>query len=173
MKKLLFLLVIACCAGLTNPEQAQAQTTSSTLASASAPRARHSFITNWSPKEYGGTSKTGRLCRTARMMYSGNSNGVLEYDDYLAAHLPSQSIVGAFAGIDRDGRIYVGGETEISYLLPDSTGEMQYVSLMTYVPKQYRDFADVWQTLATRDGIYFSSRKYLFRWRSGPCECTR
>jgi hypothetical protein len=67
--------------------------------------------------------------------------------------------------IDPNGRIYVGAETEIGYLSPDSVGRMQYVSLMANVPEQYRDFGEVWETLATDHGIYFRASEYLFRWK--------
>ena len=175
MKKLLFLLVFAVFA---QPTPARPQTQSAPRLSPFALRSSPSppnelgipFLTNWSPKDYGEHKQNWAIVQDDRgVMYFGNGDGVLEYDGvtWRLISLPTQSWALSLA-IDRNGRIYVGAETEFGYLLPDSVGEVQYVSLMAHVPEQNRDFGDVWQTLATSHGIYFSSSQYLFRWKNSP-----
>jgi hypothetical protein len=44
---------------------------------------------------------------------------------------------------------------------------MRYVSLLEHVPAENREFADVWRTLLTPEGVYFQSPQYLFRWSDG------
>ncbi len=173
MKKILLLIVFA---GFAHPTPARPQSQSAprpspfTLHSSPSPRNElgKPFLTNWLPKDYRAHKQNWTIVQDGRgVMYFGNGNGVLEYDGvtWRRISLPNESWALSLA-IDRNGRIYVGSETEFGYLLPDSVGEVQYVSLMAHVPEQYRDFGDVWQTLATSHGIYFSTSKYLFRWKN-------
>jgi hypothetical protein len=39
-----------------------------------------------------------------------------------------------------------------------------FVSLLDKIPAQNRSFTDVWQTLPTKQGVFFRSYKSLFRW---------
>lgn len=128
------------------------------------------FFTYWSPKDYRADSQNWAVVQDQHgVMYIGNERGLLEYDgvNWRLAILPNQSAVRSLA-IDQQGRVFAGAENEIGYLWPDTAGTMQYVSLMAHVPVPYRDFNTVSNTLATRDGVFFRSDKYLFRWRSRP-----
>jgi signal transduction histidine kinase/ligand-binding sensor domain-containing protein len=126
------------------------------------------FITNWSPKDYGEHKQNWAIAQDDRgVMYFGNGEGVLEYDgvSWRLISLPGQKWVYSLA-IDQTGKIYVGSDNELGYLMPDSSGKLQYISLMSDIPEEYRDFGEVWQTLATNNEIYFGSPKYLFRLKS-------
>jgi ligand-binding sensor domain-containing protein len=68
--------------------------------------------------------------------------------------------------IDDIGIIYVGGKNEIGYLTPDTKGTLQYRSLTNHLEEDQRDFGNVWGTYATKEGIYFQTSLYLFRWNS-------
>ncbi|MEO8233562.1 MAG: ATP-binding protein [Ignavibacteriota bacterium] len=127
------------------------------------------FITNWSPKEYNAHQQNWKIVQDKRgVMYFANGQGVLEYDgvNWRTISLPNDSWALSLAFDSSAERIYVGAETEFGYLSPDSVGEMHYISLMPSVPVQYRDFGEVWETLASSHGIYFRSSKYLFRWKN-------
>ncbi|MEO7651277.1 MAG: hypothetical protein ABIZ80_12490, partial [Bryobacteraceae bacterium] len=56
---------------------------------------------------------------------------------------------------DPSGTVYVGGQGEFGYLRPDARGTLEYASLLEKVPKEDRQFADVWNTVAAPEGIYF------------------
>ncbi|MDV7400766.1 hypothetical protein RZS08_55635, partial [Arthrospira platensis SPKY1] len=58
----------------------------------------------------------------------------------------------------------MGGYAEFGYLEPDSLGRLGFVSLLPQVEERYRDFTDICNTLATPEGVFFTTDKYIFRW---------
>jgi signal transduction histidine kinase len=63
-----------------------------------------------------------------------------------------------------ESKIYIGGMGEIGYISIDNSGIYEYHSLKSYIPYEYLDFTNVWQTIYTRTGLYFRSPEYLFYW---------
>ena len=127
------------------------------------------FIRNYSPKEYNGAAQNWAIVQDDRgIMYFGNEAGVMEYDGvaWRAIGFPNKS-TGRSLAKDDSGRIYVGGVGELGYLRADSLGAMQYVSLLPELDPKDRNFADVWTTTATPEGIYFLASNRLFRWANG------
>lgn len=99
------------------------------------------------------------------IMYFGNTSGVLVYNGrkWELISTPKKTAVrGLVRG--RDGRIYVGGQSEFGYLAADTSGELKYVSLTGQLTNRQKDFSDIWITLATRKGVYFMSSERLFRY---------
>src|SRR3954454_19151854 len=124
------------------------------------------FSQNYSPKIYGAEPQNWAAVQDHRgVMYFGNTDGVLEFDGqkWRKIPLPNASTVRSLA-VGDDGMVYVGGQREFGFLKPDSSGTLQYVSLMNRVEDKDRAFNDVWTTLNTRQGVVFSSYKRLFRW---------
>ncbi|GJM32934.1 MAG: hybrid sensor histidine kinase/response regulator [Saprospiraceae bacterium] len=89
----------------------------------------------------------------------------MEYDgvSWRLIKTDNKTVIRSLA-IDENNRIFVGAYGEIGYLAPDTLGQLQYVSLLPYLEEKYYDFSDVWQTIITSDGVYFSTQKYIFRW---------
>lgn len=125
------------------------------------------FIQNFSPKDYGAGGQNWAIVQDPRgIMYFGNGTGVLEYDGVSWRIIPTanKSTVRSLA-LDKNGCIFVGAQGDFGYLAADEIGRFHYLSLLEHVPPKFRDFADVWETLATSHGIYFRTNKYLFRWQ--------
>jgi serine phosphatase RsbU (regulator of sigma subunit) len=123
------------------------------------------FIKNYSPKEYGASTDNWAIAQDKRgVMYFGNASGVLEYDGtkWILIPVSNNSLVRSIA-IDNDGIIYIGAVGEFGFLSPDKKGAMQYHSLVDKLPESERDFADVWKTYATPEGIYFQTFTKLIR----------
>jgi signal transduction histidine kinase len=101
------------------------------------------------------------------ILYVGNNRGVLSFDGqrWRLTPVANGSVVRSLA-VDASGRVYVGANGELGYLAPDGDGELRYVSLIDRLPQEARDFTDVWNTLATGDGVVFSSPQRLMRWRN-------
>lgn len=104
------------------------------------------------------------------LLYVANSlNGVLVFDGVewrsidvvpdTAAARPVRSLA-----TGPDGRVFVGTEDDFGVLQPDSTGRLEYTSLAGHLPPEHRTFRDVWNTVSTRDGVYFQSQERLFLW---------
>jgi signal transduction histidine kinase/CheY-like chemotaxis protein len=126
-------------------------------------------IRKYLPREYGALEQNWSIDQDDRgVMYSGNSLGLVEYDgaSWRLITVPNKSTVRSVVN-DGHGRMYVGAVGEFGYLSPDASGSMQFVSLLPKVPAEFRAFGDVWRTLVGRDGVYFQSQQYLFRWADG------
>ncbi len=123
------------------------------------------FIKNYKPSEYKASTDNWAVVQDKRgIMYFGNATGILEYDGAIWTLYPvtNNSLVRSLA-IDNDGIIYVGAVGEFGYLAPNTKGTMQYHSLVNLLPENERDFADVWKTYATPDGIFFQTFTKLIR----------
>jgi signal transduction histidine kinase/DNA-binding NarL/FixJ family response regulator len=66
--------------------------------------------------------------------------------------------------IDEKGTIYVGGLNEMGYLAPDSKGVLRYVSLVNRLEFDHREFGSVKRIHPAKEGVYFTTLKFLFRW---------
>ncbi|MGD2086968.1 MAG: response regulator [Candidatus Aminicenantes bacterium] len=99
------------------------------------------------------------------IIYVANNAGVLIFDgvSWRPLGIPDFAVVRSLA-IDESGTLYIGGKGEIGYFTKDEKGALKYKSLMSHLKEEQRNFDDVWRTVATNDGIYFNSYKFLFRW---------
>jgi hypothetical protein len=66
--------------------------------------------------------------------------------------------------MDETGTLYIGGYNEIGFLTPDSNGALQYESLVDRLAENRRSFCEAMYTHSAKEGIYFTTRKYLFLW---------
>ena len=130
------------------------------------PEAVRSFLTNFTPTDYDAEAQNWAVVEDDRgVVYVGNGSGVLEYDGLSWRLIPlSNRTLARSLARDATDRIWVGGKYELGYLTADSLGRTVFVSLRDKGPEPHRDFADVWNTHATDEGIYFKTRGAIFRW---------
>ena len=123
-------------------------------------------LQNYSARDYNGGPQVWAILQDRRgVMYFGNSSGdLLEYDGVTWRKIFTGSSVVRSLALDESGRIWVGAGAKFGYLTPDASGALQFVSLLDKVPPENRGFTDVWQTLATPQGVFFRSYEQLFRW---------
>ncbi|WP_027003626.1 SpoIIE family protein phosphatase [Hugenholtzia roseola] len=122
------------------------------------------LITNFAYTEYGGTQQNWAVTQGKNgFIYVGNADGVLEYDgkDWRAYPTANGSTVRSLA-VSQAGEIFVGAKGEVGKLKADSIGNWRYVSFLNQIPEAYRNFDDVWQTFATKEGVFFRTNPYLF-----------
>jgi len=123
------------------------------------------YIQNFSPKDYQGGIQNFIIAQDERgLMYFGNNHGVLIYDgvSWRLIRMPNRSATRSL--YVADGRIYGGAVGELGYLDSDEAGKLRYTSLLKNIPKEYRDFKDVYTTHVIGDTIYFRTRYTIFRW---------
>jgi K+-sensing histidine kinase KdpD/CheY-like chemotaxis protein len=126
------------------------------------------FITNYSAKTFKALPQTWCVQEDDRgIMYFGIQNYILEYDGIKWRKIPlklttSSAVVRSLAKY-KDGTIYYGGYGDLGYLAKDSLGQTISKSLLGLIPKENRNFLDIWSAYATDNGIYFQSREYIFR----------
>ena len=99
------------------------------------------------------------------IIYIANQEGLLVYDgaSWRSIDIPNQSVHSL--AIDDTGTIYVGGRNEFGYLITDEKGSLKYKSLCSYIENDDQiHFTNVWKIHPTKEGIYFHTREFLFRW---------
>ncbi len=124
------------------------------------------FIQNFTPEDYNSTYQNWCVNRDKRgLTYFGNDLGVLQYDGlkWRLIKTPNNSIVRSLC-VDSIGRIYVAASSDFGYLFPDSSGELQFVSLLKYIDKGQKEFGDVWDVVATSKYVFFKTQDKIFRW---------
>ena len=122
-------------------------------------------IRNFLPSTYQANPQNWGIVEDNRgILYFGNTSGVLEFDGTRWRLIKLPNGRGAFAlGKAADGRILVGGEGEVGWLVPDDTGSMVYVSKAADLPDAFRSAGDpVIQILDTPVGQVFVSDHWLF-----------
>src|SRR5207342_2796445 len=103
------------------------------------------------------TDKEGRL-------FVGNAEGVLRYDGetWSLIELPGKQL-GRDVVAGADQQIYVGSFDTFGWLETSPDGETLYHELMTEAGLKGKDrnVGDVWQIIATPDGVYFRGASAL------------
>ena len=110
------------------------------------------YIQNFSPKDYNAEIQNFSIVQDKRgLMYFGNNKGVLVYDGVSWRLIPTANKTLARSLCVVNDTVYAGAEGDFGYLIPDSTGELKFVSLLKYIPEQYRDFHDVYEIISNKD----------------------
>ncbi|MBT8183844.1 MAG: response regulator [Eudoraea sp.] len=124
------------------------------------------YITYYSPEDYDAfTQNWGAVQDHQGVMYFANGDGVLTYNGvhWEVLELPNQSHAKSIA-IDRNNRVYVGASHEFGYLQADASGKIHYVSMLTNVPVEDRNFGTVWSILIFEDTIFFRTDAGIYLW---------
>lgn len=123
---------------------------------------------NYTPDDYGRRllSQNWSVTQDEQgIIYVANPDGVLVYDAEQWRVIPTERETFVRQVMtDTAGTVYVGAYGEIGRLEPDSTGTLQYVSLLDHVDPELRDFGHTWDGVATDAGAFFLSRHTLFHW---------
>jgi ligand-binding sensor domain-containing protein/DNA-binding CsgD family transcriptional regulator len=99
------------------------------------------------------------------IVYFANNDGLLTYDGafWKTYQLPNKTIARSVV-IDKDDRIYVGGQGEIGYFFPDKKGELAYTSLNSLLSGKDNDFTDVWNICLYDGRVFFRSNKRVLEY---------
>jgi signal transduction histidine kinase/DNA-binding response OmpR family regulator/ligand-binding sensor domain-containing protein len=123
------------------------------------------YLNNFTPNDYNGQDQNWSILQDRRgIIYVGNQAGLLQYDGVSWRLIPIPNNVVHSMVIDEFETIFIGGESEIGFITPDSKGALQYHSLLEYLRERQKNFSSVRNTHATKEGVYFCSKKYLFLW---------
>jgi serine phosphatase RsbU (regulator of sigma subunit)/ligand-binding sensor domain-containing protein len=126
---------------------------------------RMPFIKNFSHEDYNSSAQNWDIVQDNRgVMYFGNSSAILEYDghNWRQIFVPNKSTVYSLCK-DNNGRIYAGAKNELGYIKSDSSGQMQYFSILDKLPKEYQTFSFIKNIMVTADNeVIFVSSVSLF-----------
>ncbi len=107
------------------------------------------------------------------LMWFANNGGLIAFDGsrWQTFPMPNGTIVRSVAANLENKHLYVGGQGDFGYFSPDVAGKMHYYSLKALLPKEERQFEDIWDILCTKKGIYFRSDSQVFRYKDGKITC--
>ncbi|MBL0158741.1 MAG: GAF domain-containing protein [Bryobacterales bacterium] len=128
-------------------------------------RVGHPFVTHYIPNTYGGSAQGFSIAQDGRgVLYFGLGSGLVEFDgvSYRAIATPGNTVVRALT-TDSTGRVYAGTVNDFGYLAPDASGQMQYVSLVEFIPKEQLGFQDVYSMAWTPQGLFVQAPERLLR----------
>jgi len=123
-------------------------------------------IRNYPYTEYNAHQENTAIVQGKRgVIYIGNNHGILEYDGFEWRLIPTQNRTSVLSlSIDSNGVIYAGAQGEFGYLMPDSVGKLNFHSLSSKLDEEDRDFVPVFETFATKDGVWFRTPSKIFKW---------
>jgi len=125
----------------------------------------YKYLDNYSPDDYLLQPQNWCILQDKRgIVYVANQGGVLEFDGVTWKGIDINNLTAYSLAIDDSGTIYVGGRDEFGFLSPDSKGSLTYRSLVSHLDNNLRSFGPIRKIHAAKEGIYFWTLKFLFRW---------
>lgn len=125
-------------------------------------------IKNYRNTDYHAALGIWDICQDQHgLLYFANNDGLLTYDGayWKLYPLPNKAAIKSLA-MDAKGRIFVGGQDEIGYFFPDAAGILQYHSLKEDLPREAQQFADIWNIIPVKDGVFFRTIESIFYWKN-------
>ena len=122
------------------------------------------LITNYKYQEYGaGPVNWWATEDDNGIMYFANGAGVLQYDGVNWKTIEMEASSRCLTK-NPDGRIFVGGISELGYLDTKESGELEFVSLLDKIPEENRNFRDVWEVDYYKGRVIFRTEFNLYCW---------
>lgn len=109
------------------------------------------YVTNFTKEMYRHQPRNLAIAQgKTGIMYFGNGDGLLEFDgtNWSILPMPNKSAVISLGVDEADGKLYVGAQGEFGYIMPDSLGNISYVSLSKELPPGTAGFGDIWKISA-------------------------
>ena len=103
------------------------------------------YVKNYTIDDYKGSAQIWSAFQDNNgIMYFGSNVGILQFDgkNWQKISVPNE-VVRCFA-TDNNGIIYVGGKSEFGYLFPNTSGTLEYNSLLEFLPDSLRNCGNVW-----------------------------
>lgn len=127
------------------------------------------FIKNYLPSDYKASIQNWSIAKDNRgIMYFGNNDGLLEFDG-LNWKLNKLTTVRCIA-IDSTGRIFVGLENDLGYMIPDSLCNLQFHSLKSLIKESDRNLSWTRTLFINNDTVLFKTRDKLYIYNENEIE---
>lgn len=126
-------------------------------------------IINYSKNQYNAGAQNWDIRQDKQgAIYLANNEGLLTFDGktWQLYPLPNKTIVRSVL-VGEDGKIYVGGQDELGYFLPNAAGKLVFTSLINAISAPDRNFGDVWDIVSFKKGVYFRTSNKIFRVLNG------
>ncbi len=124
------------------------------------------FIRNFPPGSYDFHPQNWAMVQDDRgVIFIANTAGLLEYDGVnWRRHALFDNLTIVSLALDASGTLFLGGRGQFGFARADSAGRLIYHSLLNHLPPGERAVHMVWETVATRHGVYFRTKNRIYRW---------
>lgn len=122
-------------------------------------------VRNFPKKAYTAGTQNWEAAQDSRgVLYFANNEGLLQYDgnNWHCFPVSNQTVLRSVA-VHRDGRIYVGAQSELGYFYPVGNGTLAYHSLAHLLPEGRKKFEDIWDIVFLNDAVFFRTNKSVFQ----------
>lgn len=91
-------------------------------------------------------------------IYVANNFGLLEYDgnSWRKYEVENNTRVRSVF-VDENNRVYIGGQNQFGYYIPDSTGTLKFLSIYDSMQVKNNTLEDIWKITRYEDEIWFCS----------------
>ncbi len=123
------------------------------------------FVQNHLKETYGAATQNWEVDQDFRgVMYFANNDGLLSFDgnNWETHSLPNRTIARSLA-IDQQGRVFVGGQDELGFFLPDERGFLRFHSILHLLPDSLRHMEDVWDLFFEDEALWFRTSRVICR----------
>lgn len=127
------------------------------------------FVKNYTPKDYQAFFQNWDAIQDKKgVMYFANNYGVLTFsgNKWEIISAPNESIIRSLE-LNKEGKVVVGGYNEIGIIESDAQGKPYFNSITTTLPDEYKDFGSVWNIVQLMDITYFSTDRYILKYKNG------
>ncbi|KAA3439795.1 transcriptional regulator [Rufibacter hautae] len=139
-------------------------------------RASFPFVQNYSKLLYQAGNQNWSIAEGKnRVMYFGNSDGLMAYDGqyWQLYRMPEKIIVRAVAADQEKDRIYAGGFGEFGYWSHNDQGKFTYHSLTKLVPRGSALKDEIWKIYVEKDRVLFQSFSAIYIYEKGKMEVVK
>lgn len=125
----------------------------------------NSFIINYKKDLFGRGAQTWQIrAYDDNHIFCANKNGMLHYDGDRWQLFPLENGSDARSiYVSRQGRVYVGGESEFGYFEADASGRMVYTPLFNQFNAQYNLFGGYWGVYELDNMLYYVSDRHVVK----------
>lgn len=123
------------------------------------------FVVNYHKALFNGGSRTWDIRQDQKgILYFANDEGLVTFNGnyWKLFPLPNKTVLRSIC-IDKNDRVYAGGQDEIGYFEAGGHHTLRYTSLKKLIPRQYQDFADVWNTVVHEKAVFFRVSDRIFK----------
>jgi hypothetical protein len=124
------------------------------------------FVRTWLADDYGANPENTCILQHPQtgLIYVGNRSGLLEFDGvrWRLIATPTGELTSSLR-VDRLGRIWGCGGSQIFRLEPDERGLLHARSMVALLPAEYRSLQITIASVVTPQGLFFKDQRHLIR----------
>ncbi len=122
------------------------------------------LTTTFSTDDYRGGIQNWDICQDQRgFIYVANNFGLLEFDGSQWNNYTVPNCTRVRSILADSNRIYIGGQGQIGYFEPDSSGKLKFTTLQNLIAEDASSLDDVWSIYRYKQYVVFCSvNKLLF-----------